>query len=96
MHGAVKETTGDFLNLSDFPRDQYPKHYTTAHSQNYVNQSINQSRSCQQIHIKVTLYKPFNPSCLHNFNRASVKNKEYKISHATGFHFNGELHVPSP
>ena len=43
MHGAVKETTGDFLNLSDFPRDQYPKHYTTAHSQNYVNQSINQS-----------------------------------------------------
>ena len=52
---------------------------------------INQSKSCQQIHIKVTLYKPLNPSCLHNFNRASVENKEYKISHASGFHLYGEL-----
>ena len=52
---------------------------------------INQSKSCQPIHIKVTLYKPLNPSCLHNFNRASVENKEYKISHASGFHVSEEL-----
>ena len=52
---------------------------------------INQSKSCQQIHIKVTLNKPLNPSCLHNFNGASVRIKEYKIRHASGFHVSEEL-----
>ena len=34
--------------------------------------SINQPKSSQQINIKVTLYKTFNPSRLYNFNKASV------------------------
>ena len=93
-HGAV-HTTCDFLDLIDFIRDQYPAYFTTrpAHTVKIISifNLINQSKSCQPIHIKVTLYKPLNSSCLHNFNRASVKNKEYKISHASGFHVSEEL-----
>ena len=88
-------TTCDFLDLVDFIRDQYPAYFTTrpAHTVKIISifNLINQSKSCQQIHIKVTLYKPLNPSCLHNFNRASVRIKEYKICHASGFHVSEEL-----
>ena len=88
-------TASDFLNLIDFIRDQYPAYFTTtpAHTVKIISifNLINQSKSCQPIHIKVTLYKPLNPSCLHNFNRASVENKEYKISHASRFHVSEEV-----
>ena len=81
--------------LTDFIRDQCPAYFTTrpAHTVKIISifNLINQSKSCQPIHIKVTLYKPLNSSCLHNFNRASVENKEYKISHASGFHVSEEL-----
>ena len=62
--------------VSDFPKDQYPVHFATgpAHKVKIISIfiSINQPKSCQQINIKVTLYKTFNPSRLYNFNKVSV------------------------
>ena len=84
-----------FLNLIDFIGDQYPAYFTTRQALTVkivsIFNLIYQSKSCQPIHTKVTLYKPLNPSCLHNFNRASVENKEYKISHTSRFHVSEEL-----
>ena len=65
-----------FGYVSDFPKDQCPVHFATepAHKLKIISIfiSINQQKSCQQIHTKVTLYKTFNPSRLYNFNKVSL------------------------